>query len=141
MGFSRCTVCSFGCVFFGVFGFVGATKELMDFCRDARIVVFLFPFLFLLCALSLVCCVCVVACCVVVLFLFVLFCFVFVMGLLCGTPAFFDRIPWTAPWPKPANCGASLISDRPGPQTNWTNPCPNKSCELRACRRSRPAGR
>jgi hypothetical protein len=61
----------------------------MDFCRDARIVVFLFPFLFLLCALSLVCSVCVVVCCVVVLFLFVLFCFVFVMGLLCGTPACF----------------------------------------------------
>ena len=61
----------------------------MDFCRDARIVGLLFPFLFLLCALSLVCSVCVVVCCVVVLFLFVLFCFVFVMGLLCGTPACF----------------------------------------------------
>ena len=75
--------------FLWCFGFVCATKELMDFCRDARIVGLLFPFLFLLCALSLVCSVCVVVCCVVVLFLFVLFCFVFVMGLLCGTPACF----------------------------------------------------
>ena len=80
---------------------------------------------------------------VVLLFCFCLCCSVLFSSWACSAapPLVFDRIPWTAPWPKPANCGASLISDRPGHQTNWTNPCPNKSCELRACRRSRPAGR
>ena len=79
---------------------------------------------------------------VVLLFCFCLCCSVLFSSWACSAapPLVFDRIPWTAPWPKPANCGASLISDRPGHQTNWTNPCPNKSCELRACRRSRPAG-